>query len=157
LKWDSHLDEFIFQPDLMEDFLHPFKSDINSANTEFEKHIYMWCIENYVPLKQFNSGEIQIVFYEDLCSNLSHTMKSLFTFLGKKSVPFSNFHSKPSALARKDSPINTGSDLLNQWKDNLTDEQVKTSMEILSKFGLDAVYNEGVKPIVNSDEILSFF
>ena len=51
----------------MEDFLNPFKEEIEKAQTRFEKFILRWCIQNYVPLKQFKRGEIHLAFYEDFC------------------------------------------------------------------------------------------
>ena len=48
------------QKELMEDFLRPFKENIENAKSEFEKQIFFWCMQYYVPLKQFKRGEIHL-------------------------------------------------------------------------------------------------
>jgi len=37
----------------------------------------MWCIENYIPLKQFKRNEILVLFYEDLCMTLIASLDDL--------------------------------------------------------------------------------
>jgi len=59
-KWfkKPNLNLFLRQEELLHDFLNPFIREINQPTTVFEKFILMWCIENYVPLKQFQQNEI---------------------------------------------------------------------------------------------------
>lgn len=51
-KWETHLDDFLMQEDLMQDYLSPFQDLINNAKTDLEKHAIMWSVENLVLLKQ---------------------------------------------------------------------------------------------------------
>lgn len=53
LRWGTTLDDFLSQPALMDDYLHPIEADIRGATEPFDRHIFMWCIENYVPLRYF--------------------------------------------------------------------------------------------------------
>ena len=102
LRWGTHLEEFLSQQELVEDFLGPFTDEIASPSNVFERHVLMWCIENYVPLRQFKKGEIHLVFYELLCTEPEAELERLFSFLGK------SYSSKvlasigmPSSLARR--------------------------------------------------------
>ena len=40
------------QPELMQDFLEPFRAVIESATSVFAQRMVVWCIQNYVPLHQ---------------------------------------------------------------------------------------------------------
>ena len=61
----------------------PFKEGIEKAEGYFEKLIYFWCIENYVPLKQFRNNDIHIAFYENFCKYPKKEVERLFDFIGK--------------------------------------------------------------------------
>jgi hypothetical protein len=155
LGWKTHLNDFLRQPDLMSDYLNPFKSEIESVNNQFDKHIFMWCIENYVPLNQFNKNEILITFYEDICLNPQKEIKIIFEYLGKElsSKVFETL-SKPSFQTQKDSAIKSGNNLINSWRKNITQKEIDRAINILKLFRLDKIYKEGDMPIVKGNDIL---
>ena len=151
LRWNTHLEEFLSQEELIEDFLNPFKKEINKAQSIFEKHVFLWCIENYIPLKQFRIGDIHLVFYENLCVNPEYEIKRLFLFLNKRfdEAIFSNLK-KPSPLSRQDSAIITGGSLIDSWKKYITKEQIQRTTDILNIFGLDNIYSQGSMPNIEN-------
>ena len=155
LGWDTHLNDFLIQEELMEDFLNPFKNEIEDVKDIFDKYIFMWCIENYVPLRQFNDGEILIVFYENLCDNAPKQVEDILSFIG---VEFSSkvlkVVAKPSALSQKDSAIRSGGDLVDSWRTNISNQQIKRAVEILELFGLQTIYGEGDRPLLSGKEVL---
>jgi hypothetical protein len=53
LGWKDNLFETMEQEDLVEDFLLPMETRIRAASDGFERHLFLWCIDNYVPLRQF--------------------------------------------------------------------------------------------------------
>jgi hypothetical protein len=120
---------------------------MENAYDDFEKHIFMWCIENYIPLKQFTPNEIHLVFYENLCVNPKNEIKKLFSYIGMEYKPKVLKTVKiPSAEARRDSAIITGEDLINKWKKDITQEQLKKTIDILSMFDLDSIYSTNSTP-----------
>ncbi len=148
LRFETHLDHLLTQTDLVEDFLEPYRRDMENASTQFEKYIFMWCADNYVPLKQFAPGEIEIVFYENLCVKPEEEIKRIFAFLGE------SYDSRvlqtarmPSQLARKSSAVMVGESLTDSWRKGLTRDQIQTAMEILHLFGLDRIYGEESLPL----------
>ena len=132
----------------MNDLLYPFKEIIRDCSDTFEKHILMWCIENYVPLKQFKRNEILVLFYEDLCMNLIASLDDLQSFLRTWIKPKLINQSKSIALVRNDSALNTGSDLINTWKKDISPSQIKDSVNICKLFGLDKIYGENSLPLI---------
>jgi len=148
--WDPDLrEEYLVQEALMEDFLNPFKEEIEKAQTRFEKFIFRWCIQNYVPLKQFKRGEIYLAFYESFCEKPKSEIDRLFSFLGTNydEAIFANLK-KPSSRVRPDSAIITGDSLIDSWREHITDERIQRAVEILHLFGLDRIYAHDSVPNV---------
>jgi len=158
LGWDSHLDDFLAQHELVNDFLGPLRKEMENAETLFEQQVFMWCVENYIPLKQFNENEILVVFYEHLNRNPQVEIERIMGFLGKSFSPdLLAKVSKPSTESRKDSAIISGDDPISSWRKSVSDQQVKKAVEILSLFGMHKIYNEGDLPVVDGSEALNVF
>ena len=143
LGWKDNLDETMAQEDLVEDFLLPMEAEIRAARDDFERHLFLWCIDNYVPLRQFARGEIHLAFYESLLKNPEDELRSLFGFLGEDLD--GRVYGKlgpPSPLSRKDAPLPS----LDGWRAHVGTRQLERTVEILALFGLDRVYGEGPMP-----------
>jgi hypothetical protein len=145
----SDIEVCLSQRELMKDFLKPFRKHIESAQSDFEKQVFFWCMQYYVPLKQFKRGEIHLCFYENLCENPHEEIKNLFDFLGKK------FDEKvlgtlrtPSSVSRKDSAIVKGTSLIDSWRAQVTDQDLEKALDILKLFGLDKIYSDDSMPNV---------
>ncbi len=159
LNWGTHIEEFFSQDELLEDFLNPFKKEIEKAKSVFEKHIFLWAVENYVPLKQFNKGEIHLAFYENFCKDPGYEIERLFSFLNKRFDEKALLKSgNPSSEIRGHSAIVTGENLINNWKKYITKEQRQRAADILAVFGLDGIYAENSMPnIENAYNLLNGF
>jgi hypothetical protein len=147
-KWQPDLrHEFLSQPELVEDFLGPVVAELEKVTTTFDTNVFRWCIQNYVPLRQFARGEIHIAFYEEFCVRPKEEIARLFSFLGK---PFDEevyqSFSQPSPMSRADSAIVTGGSLVDNWRKSITPDQVKRAVEILAMFGLDRIYTDAAMP-----------
>ena len=141
--WKDNLDETMAQQDLVEDFLLPVEAEIRAARDDFERHLFLWCIDNYVPLRQFAKGEIHLVFYEDLLENPEGGLRSLFGFLGED-LDDSVYDKlgRPSPLSRRDASLPS----VDGWRAHVGDRQLERTAEILALFGLDRLYGEGPMP-----------
>jgi hypothetical protein len=147
LGWKPNLDEFLSQRELVEDFLEPFEDEMRSTETDFERHLFTWCVENYVPLKLLGHGGGHLVFYEKLCEDPQREVERLFAFLGKnfdESV-FEKMN-KPSLLSTPGSAILSDERLVGGWRTHVTPAQLERAIEILSLFGLDKIYSEKAVP-----------
>jgi hypothetical protein len=146
LNWDTHLDIYLNQEDLLKDYLLPFRPVIEKVENEgsqFEKHIMMWCIENYVPLKQFNENDILFTYYENVCVYPEDEMPRIFNYIDQEFNEriYSKFKT-PSQVSRKESAILKREDLINSWRQKVSFDQIERSNEILKMFGLDRLYND---------------
>jgi hypothetical protein len=149
-RWTPSLDDFLSQKELVEDFLEPFVGEMRSAKTDFERHVFSWCIENYVPLKQLGRGEIHLIFYENLCQDPEGEVKRLFAFLGKDfDESVLQKMKNPSLFSRLGSAVLSGEGLVGGWRKHVTDAQLQRAVEILGLFGLEKVYSEEPMPDPN--------
>jgi hypothetical protein len=143
LGWKDNLGETMAQEDLVEDFLLPVEAEIRAARDDFERHLFLWCIDNYVPLRQFARGEIHLVYYEDLLENPEDGLRSLFGFLGEDMDDrVYGRLGRPSPLSRRGAPLPS----VDGWRAHVSARQLERACEILALFGLDRVYGEGPMP-----------
>ena len=146
-----HLDHYLVQPRLMEDHLAPVRALLEGAPQmdEFEQRVLMWCINYSVPLRQFKRGEIHLAFYENFSEKPKEEVQRLFDFLGEK--PGDEVWAalkKPSEVTKADAAILTGKSVVSYWQNEVTPAQVKRTMEIVAKFGLEKIYGEDPMPDV---------
>ena len=143
LGWKDHLSETMEQRELVEDFLFSMEAEIRAAKGDFERHLFLWCIENYVPLKQFRPQEVHLTFYENLLARPEAELQSLFASLGE------DFDERVYRRLRRPSPLsrkNTPSPSLEGWRTRVSANQLERTIEILGLFGLDHLYGEGAMP-----------
>jgi hypothetical protein len=146
-RWGLIAADLLRQPNLVEDFLSPFAGLIHTAQDDFENLLLVWCVENYVPLRQFKRGEIFLLFYEELVRHPEREVERLFSFLKRpvEEGAFAQFR-RPSAQSRSWSAILTGDDPLNSWRRHIDSDQLRRGLQILGVFGLDELYDDGTMP-----------
>jgi hypothetical protein len=159
VDWSGGADlrQFLAQPALVEDHLAPLQADLAAAESDFERMIFFWCIENAIPLRQFEPGQLHVVFYEHLCLSPEREIERLFAYLGRDfDRRAMQAVSAPSSATRKDSAIVSGEDLISSWCRHITDEQVARAVEILQLFRMDEIYAGDPAPRVDlPDDALS--
>jgi hypothetical protein len=119
------------------------EAEIRAAGDDFERHLFLWCIDNFVPLRQFGTGEIHLAFYENLLMNPKDELQSLFTFLGEGlDDGVYNKLGRPSPSSRKGAPMPS----VDGWRSLVGARRLERAGEILDLFGLDRVYGKGPMP-----------
>ncbi|HEY5094315.1 MAG TPA: sulfotransferase [Candidatus Eremiobacteraceae bacterium] len=160
LSWDMDLQaRFLSQPALVEDYLAPFAGEMARAGTEWERQIFAWCVENYVPLAQCVPNDVHLTFYEDFCRAPE---AELGKFAGFLRVRFDDHVRKeiatPSQTVRTNldgqgySSIVSGDDVVGGWRREVSPQQIKRAVEIVRMFGLDRIYGEEPMPLPDAKE-----
>lgn len=158
LGWQDHLSDFLAQEELVEDYLKEHLDFIKKYDDNFGRQMIMWCIENLVPFTQLAGKDALIIFYEDMLENPTKVTEMVFKFLGNEmSEGVISKFSEPSAVSRKESAIRKGESGLNSWKNSISIEDQNKAEVILNRFGLDVIYDLGLKPKVPSNKLLSLF
>jgi hypothetical protein len=152
LGWDDIREDYLGQPELMTDHLGPFASAIRAAKTDFEMHVFNWCVENYVPFRQCAPGDVHLAFYENFCVDPARELDRLFAFLGRSYDPsiFAQLtHSTTSGFTPgrpRPSAIMTVESLSEPWRARLSKAQIDRAYEIVAAFGLDRIYGRATLP-----------
>ncbi len=133
--------------ELLSDFLNPFQELQYECRSAFERNVLHWCIENYVPLKQFSSGELLVLFYEEVLRNPESEIRKLFTYLGKPYDPeVLDRLGRPAAMSYPfDAPL-TADDGIHTWHGRVPYEHTRRAVELISAFGLHKIYGEDPMP-----------
>jgi len=157
LGWDTHLDQLLAQPRLMQNHLAPYSSIIERTEREgdaWERHTAMWCIENMVPLRELLLGDMHVLFYEQFCTQFDEEVAALFDYLGTP-VPqgIERARRQRSAHFRRDSAILRGGDLISDWQRHVTPRQIDRTLALLHTFGLSHLYGEGPLPLCPRDQV----
>ena len=150
LGWatDRDIEPFISQPQLVEDYLGPHMDVIRSAVTSEEKHAVIWSVSNLVPLKQFGSDELKVVYYENLCTQPEIELSRVFETIGYQfSKSLVDRLTQPSQTTRAGSAIVAGTNKIEYWKKKLSRSQIDNILRIVQAFGLDHLYDDSTLPI----------
>jgi hypothetical protein len=150
LGWatDSDIQPFLLQPDLMADYLCDYFEFIRDAKTDEEKHAIIWSINNLVPLKQFQPGELKIVYYEHLCTQPGLELPAIFTSIGQSyEITALDKINRPSQTTRETSALVNGKDQISFWTQRLTPLQIDNILRVVEKFGLGDFYNDSLLPV----------
>lgn len=137
--------QFSMQADLIEDYLAPYTRYFDAVSTPFEQSIFTWCVDNFVPLKQFSRSDIHIVLYEDFTENPAHELKRMFDFINQP------YDKRVESLIKKPSMV-TMNEVRNYktdqqgWYKDCSPNEIDRAYEIMSWFGLDAIYPKDDKP-----------
>ena len=109
LDWPSRSRAFFMQEPLQSDFPGAFWDEFKQADTMFERYLFDWCVQHYIPLRQFASGDFHYVFYEDLCTQPEAVAHDMFAHLGREfDDRLFRKLSEPSATSRDGSAIRAG-------------------------------------------------
>ncbi|CAN5151567.1 hypothetical protein BH18ACT10_BH18ACT10_16360 [soil metagenome] len=144
LGWKDNLAEILDQKYLIEDHLRPFEHEIRDASTSFERHVFVWCIENYVPMKQLSPDGVHLMFYEELLASPETEIPRLFTCLG------GDFDDRVYEALDRPSPLSRdgakGERDPGAWMNAIGEARMRRAGEIMGLFGLDRVYGNGPMP-----------
>ena len=153
--WKANPSLFLDQQPLLDDHVGPFLDGMGSLDTEFERHILVWCLDNYVPLRTPPRSAVHVMFYENLCVDPEGELGRLFAYLGEPLAERAlRVAGRPSATTRRDSAIVSGNSLVDGWRTSVTEQEIESAGRILSVFGLDHIYGRGSMPLV-TDPLLS--
>ena len=144
LGWRDNLSETMGQGDLVQDHLLPMEAEILAARDPFERHLFLWCIDNHVPLRQFRPGGLHLCFYENLLLDPEPELRRLFDFIGR------DFDERVLRRINRPSPTSrrgaTDSHSVEGWRPGIAGHRLERALEILNLFGLDSVYGAGELP-----------
>jgi Sulfotransferase family len=151
LRWDTDRDitPILSQKGLVDDFLSDKMDIIAGARTYEEKHAVIWCISNLIPIRQFQSNSLNVIFYENLCNNPEFEVPKIFSMINQWCQrPVFELTEKPSGTIKPFSAIVTGENKIARWKKKLSAVQITRILSVVEGFGLDYIYGDSYMPLV---------
>jgi len=154
--WATEPLDLLSQPTLLEDYLLPFEEMIKRVSYENNyilNQVLIWSIINYVPLRQFDPGSIQICFYEDIYQEPSQAISKITQFVGGKqensaiSLP-KDVIERPSRVIGTKSSLLSGTSPVSTWMNELKPKLIDDGLKILQNFGFDDLYDDMSMPKV---------
>jgi len=146
-RTEEYLDYLLGQQALVEDHLQPMREQIAQARTVWDQRMFVWCVQNFVPLRQFARGDAHIVFYENVCMDPEGELRKIFAYLGRDlDAPALERVWKPSSMARQRDAMPDPKTLVEGWRRRVPPADVVRAGEILRLFGLDAIYSDDPMP-----------
>ena len=146
-------DTFLSQPELIEDYLSELLPEIQSrCRSDFDFLIILWCVHNFVALKQMGNQSVHVTFYEHLVDDPVNEMRRVFHYLGR---PIDNDLlkkkiSSPSTMSNNNSAIVQGGDPVSSWKKKVSADEIKRAKDMLKLFELDKIYTADDRPLIKS-------
>lgn len=151
--WMTNPEDLLNQSTLFEDYLYPFEDLIRDPSNDYiERQMIIWSIIHYIPLLQFKQGQIHIVFYEDVFKYPDRELKVIFDFIKpekndhRADMGWSKIRNRPSRFSREESNISIGKSPITSWKNELSAKQIDNGYRILSRFGLEQLYDDDLNP-----------
>jgi hypothetical protein len=152
LGWDDVREDYLGQSDLIADHLAPFAREIRAAKPGFEQHVFTWCVENYIPFRQFEAGDLHLAFYENFCVDPKPELDRLFGFLGRpyderifarltRSVVSGRTLGRP-----RPSAVMSVEALNEPWRRDVSQADIDRAHEIVARFGMDRIYDRDGLP-----------
>jgi hypothetical protein len=159
LQWPARLEMYLERPELVQDYLAPFVEHIERAlsfsEQSLERNVFFWCVENYVPLRQFRAGEMHVAFYENFVTEPEREAQRLFQYLNKAYEPrVLDALETPSSQTRADSSVLQKDNKLERWRRTFSAEQIAWTLDTLQLFGLDRIYTDALVPQIENDKVL---
>ena len=146
------------QPELVADHLAPFAPVLESAQTLFEQRLAVWCVQNYVPLRQFKAGELHVMFYESMCMDPAGEMRRLWAYLGdemdegKLERVLRRVRQPSSTIHRDVKEFPDGLEVVGRWQKEASDEHRAAAKKMLGAFGLDKIYGDDPLPMLAPEQ-----
>ena len=145
--WPSDPSAFLSQQVLVEQFLRPYEKlirDTAAKGSYLDCQMLIWCIVNYVPLKQFASDQLLVTFYEDWLSDPNRELGRVHDFLGLPRVGVDIRQSEKFTRSSQSSSKSSFDKM--SWKDQLTEAEMASGRAILEVFGFDQLYDKDASP-----------
>jgi hypothetical protein len=146
----AELDVILRHPELHADFpeIRTALRGLDPAD-RVQRTIAEWCILHLVPLRQLNAGDVHLLYYEDLLLEPVSTVDSLAAYLGRPITGAGRDRALMTATATDFLRRGNAADrnqLLGDWKNILTLNDVDRGRLILDRFGLAHLYDDDGVP-----------
>ncbi len=157
--WETDPLKLLSQKNLYDDYLYKFEDIIIETakkDSFLLNQILIWSIINYVPIMQFEEGDLYICHYEDVVNDARKEIININRFIYGDSGVVHNIHipeetiMSPSMVSNMNRRDLSKEEILGGWVRMIPQDVFSHGMNVLKEFGLDRIYDKNMLPITNS-------
>ena len=138
---------FLEQPALMEDHLSEHRELLETTVDEFDLRVLRWCIQHKVLFSQIATGDVHLMFYEELCDDPDRGFEEMCCYLGRPyDRTMKDALHRPSRLSGDHSAILRGRPAADAWLQSVSGAQIERSLRLLDAFALGDIYGDAPRP-----------
>ncbi len=141
LNWEVNLQELLSNPDIIEDYLQPYLSDIEKETDPVGIHAIWWALEQLIALDSLKDQDYFFVHYEDIYLSNYQKFNEIINWLDLKDQPYKFIQQQETSL-EDDSEYKSR---ISQWESGLNSEQKEKILWWANRFGIDH-YNDQIIP-----------
>jgi hypothetical protein len=145
LGWPDSLEGIFRQPELLRDYLVEYEPIIRRAGTPVERMAALWCVENLIPLRNWDRGW-HLACYEYLTDTPVDEFRRLVHSLD---LPFPEAALRSASRLSSTAGPSAGREI--PWHAQLSEADGDCVLRTCAEFGLD-FYGRSFKPICNPVE-----
>lgn len=138
---------------LLADHLRPFEQQMRAARSEFARRVFQWCVETFVPLRQFRgTREVTVVLYERLLAEPEAVLEPIFRRLSLPMTPDLRARVlQPAVTTWRDDAASPRlpADAAADCRRRLDALETAEGLAALELFGLDRLYGAGPDPLTD--------
>lgn len=150
LGWESHYENILGQEELLHDFpiIGEISQKVNSADP-FQKNIFSWCVNTFIPLRNLTAESTLVIFYENLIRQEATEIERLSRHLNNpalKKISDQSIRKISSTNFLKRDTTTDRQNLIYEWKSKFSKSQIDFALNMLSEFGLNHLYDHDGVP-----------
>lgn len=151
MGWRDRLGRFTAQPELVADHLAPYLDVIQGLQTPWQRLVGHWCVENLVAFRTVGAPRAALVVYEELLLDPSRAAGPVLEALRRPTAAsLEDATSRPSKMARHDSAVRHGGDLLHSPYARVPESKRREALEITDAFGFGEIFGDDPVPDVDA-------
>jgi hypothetical protein len=155
--WLTEPLDLLRQVELYEDYLYQLEDMVRETSSKRDyilNQILIWSIINYIPLRQFNPGDIHVCFYEEIYKKPDQEISNILRYVRGEGEGFyitldKEAVCKPSSAIGVQSNMLSGTSPILSWKNELSHQVIDDGLRILQHFGFDDLYDDASMPDMN--------
>lgn len=157
-RWTRGPAELLLQPDVVDAHLSEhadFLRHIEAREDPILNHVAVWSILHSTLFRDFDARRLHIMIYSRTLEDPAREMSRLLAHIGESGVApdlDSAVMSQPARYSEGSSVNAVRATGDRAWLEEVTAEQIRGGNEILSRFGLGELFNNG-QPAPNFEEI----
>ena len=136
------------QKSLLDCFDSQIANRIGNCNSDLERYMMVWCIENALPVQNAARDGVHVVFYEDLVLSPETVWPAMARHLGLAKWPDETLLARPSQQA---APGRSGddytSDKLGKWMSEFSNAELEIMQELLDVFHVGCYSMDNAMPL----------